>query len=138
MSANRGSTTMRNFPDVAMAAENFVFVANGSTSTGGWGTSFASPLWAGFVALVNQEAAANGQPGVGFLNPALYALGTSADYTNSFNDMTVGSNATATSGGLYPAVPGYDLCTGWGSPKGSNLIHSLALPQRLVIAPNSA
>jgi uncharacterized repeat protein (TIGR03803 family) len=39
---------------------------------------------------------------------------------------------------LFPAVPGYDLCTGWGSPKGSNLIHSLAMPQRLVIAPNSA
>ena len=121
-----------------MVAENFVVVANGSTSTGWWGTSFSAPLWAGFMALVNQEAAANGQPAVGFLNPALYALGTSADYTNNFHDITVGNNATATSGGLYPAVPGYDLCTGWGSPKGSNLIHSLALPQRLVIAPNSA
>ena len=137
VSANRGSTTHRNFPDVAMVAENFVVVANGSTSTGWWGTSFAAPLWAGFMALVNQEAAANGQPAVGFLNPALYALGTSADYTNNLNDITVGNNATPTSGGLYPAVPGYDLCTGWGSPRGSNLIHSLALPQRLVIAPNS-
>ena len=90
------------------------------------------------MALVNQEAAGNGQPPVGFLNPALYALGKSVDYTNNFNDITVGNNATPTSGGLFPAVPGYDLCTGWGSPKGNNLIHSLALPQRLVIAPNSA
>src|ERR1017187_6479726 len=138
MSANRGSSTMRNFPDVAMVAENFVIAANGSTSTGWWGTSFAAPLWAGFMALVNQEAVANGQPAVGFLNPALYALGQSADYTNNFHDITVGNNATPTSGGLFPAVPGYDLCTGWGSPKGSNLIHSLALPQRLGIAPNSA
>jgi len=138
MSANRGSTTMRNSPDVAMVAENFVIVADGSTSTGSWGTSFATPLWAGFMALVNQEAAANGQPSVGFLNPALYALGQSADYANNLNDITVGNNATPTSGGLFRAVPGYDLCTGWGSPKGSNLIHSLALPQRLVIAPNSA
>ena len=138
MSANRGSTTMRNFPDVAMVAENFVAVWNGSTGTGYVGTSFAAPLWAGFTALVNQEAAANGQPAVGFLNPAIYAIGQSADYTNCFHDITVGNNATATSGGLYPAVPGYDLCTGWGSPKGSNLIHSLALPQRLVIAPISA
>ena len=138
MSANRGSTTKRDFPDVAIVAENFVGVGNGSTWTGGWGTSWAAPLWAGFMALVNQEAAANGQPAVGFLNPALYALGRSADYTNNFNDITVGNNATATSGGLFPAVPGYDLCTGWGSPKGSKLIHSLALPQRLVIAPNSA
>jgi uncharacterized repeat protein (TIGR03803 family) len=138
MSANRGSTTMRNFPDVAMPAENFVEVADGQTSTGWGGTSFAAPLWAGFMALVNQEAAANGEPAVGFLNPAIYALGQSADYTNNFHDITVGNNATLASGGLFPAVPGYDLCTGWGSPKGSNLIHSLALPQRLVITPNAA
>ena len=137
MSANRGSTSKRNFPDVAMVAENFVIVANGSVQTGWWGTSFATPLWAGFMALVNEEAAANGQPAVGFLNPALYALGQSADYTNNLNDITVGNNATPTSGGLYPAVPGYDLCTGWGSPKGSNLIYALALPQRLGITPNS-
>ena len=139
MSANRGSTTHRNFPDVAMAADlNFVIVANGSTSTGWGGTSFSAPLWAGFTALINQEAVANGQPAVGFLNPALYALGQSGDCTNNFHDITVGNNATDTSGGLYLAVPGYDLCTGWGSPNGSNLIHSLALPQRLVVAPNSA
>jgi len=138
MSANRGSTTMRNFPDVAMVAENLSGVWQGSPTGGGYGTSWATPLWAAFMALVNQEAAANGQPAVGFLNPALYALGQSADYTNNLNDITVGNNATATSGGLYPAVPGYDLCTGWGSPKGSNLIHSLAVPQRLVITPNSA
>jgi uncharacterized repeat protein (TIGR03803 family) len=137
MSANRGSTTMRNFPDVAMVAENCVVVANGSTSTGWWGTSFAAPLWAGFMALVNQEATNNGQPPVGFLNPAIYALGKSAAYTNCFHDITVGNNATATSGGLYSAVPGYDLCTGWGSPNGSNLIYALALPQRLGITPNS-
>jgi len=137
MSANRGSTTMRNFPDVAMVAENFVIVVNGSTSTGWGGTSFATPLWAGFMALVNQEAAANGQPPVGFLNPALYALGQSADYTNVLHDITVGNNATPTSGGLFPAARGYDLCTGWGSPRGSNLIYALALPQSLLIAPSS-
>ena len=137
MSANRGSTSMRNFPDVAIVAENLVAVAYGTTyGIGTWGTSFAAPLWAGFTALVNQEAAANGQPPVGFLNPALYALGQSADYTNCFHDITVGNNATATSGGLFPAVPGYDLCTGWGSPNGSNLIYALALPQALVIAPS--
>src|SRR5208337_2684956 len=75
MSSNRGATTKRNFPDVAMVAEHFVIVANGSTSTGWGGTSFATPLWAGFMALVNQEAAANGQPAVGFLNPSIYAIG---------------------------------------------------------------
>jgi len=72
MSANRGSTTMRNFPDVAMnAEEDNVFVFSGLVQAGWGGTSFAAPLWAGFTALVNQEAAANGQPSVGFLNPAI-------------------------------------------------------------------
>ena len=111
---------------------NLCAVGDGKTGTGGWGTSYAAPLWAGFAALVNEEAAANGQPPVGFLNPALYALGKSADYTNCFHDITVGNNATPSSGGLFPAVPGYDLCTGWGSPNGSNLIYALALPERLV------
>jgi uncharacterized repeat protein (TIGR03803 family) len=137
MSANKGSTTKRNFPDVAMVAENIVIVAYGSTSTGNGGTSCAAPLWAGFMALVNQEAAANGQPPVGFLNPAIYALGQGADYTNCIHDITVGNNATPVSGGLFQAVPGYDLCTGWGTPNGSNLINALALPERLGIAPNS-
>jgi uncharacterized repeat protein (TIGR03803 family) len=137
MSANRGSTTMRSFPDVAMVAENILIVTgNGSTYAEG-GTSCAAPLWAAFTALVNQAAAANGQPSVGFLNPALYALGQSADYTKDLHDITVGNNATSTSGGLFPAVPGYDLCTGWGSPRGSNLIYALALPKPLVIAPSS-
>src|SRR5208337_784756 len=136
MSANRGSATRRNFPEVAMTADNIMIIWKGGPWFGG-GTSSAAPLWAGFMALVNQEAAANDQPAVGFLNPALYALGTSANYTNNLNDITLGNNATPTSGGLYTAVPGYDLCTGWGSPKGSNLIQSLALPQPLVIAPNS-
>jgi uncharacterized repeat protein (TIGR03803 family) len=137
MSANRGSATNRNFPDVAMVAEGFMVAANGSASTGWWGTSFAGPLWAGFTALVNEEATAKGQPPVGFLNPALYALGKGADYTNSLHDITVGNDATAVSGGLFPAVPGYDLCTGWGSPTGSNLIQSLAMPQALGITPGS-
>jgi uncharacterized repeat protein (TIGR03803 family) len=138
MSASRGSTSMRNFPDVAIVATGFVIVADdGSTMTGWNGTSFAAPLWAGFTALVNQEAAANGQPSVGFLNPALYAIGKSSNYTNCFHDITVGNNATPTSDGLFPAVPGYDLCTGWGSPNGSNLIYALAFPESLVVAPSS-
>jgi uncharacterized repeat protein (TIGR03803 family) len=136
MSANRGSTTMRNFPDVAMVAENFFAVSDGSSGAGGWGTSWASPGWAAFTALVNEEAAANGQPPVGFLNPAIYAIGQSADYTNCFHDITVGNNSTPTSDGLFPAVPGYDLCAGWGSPNGSNLIYALAFPDSLVVAPS--
>jgi uncharacterized repeat protein (TIGR03803 family) len=138
MSANRGSTTRRNFPDVAMVAENFVVVWNGLTITEWWGTSFAAPLWAAFTALINQEAADHGEPAVGFLNPPLYALGQSSDYTNCFHDITVGNNDASPAGPVFfPAVPGYDLCTGWGTPRGGNLIHALAFPQRLGITPVS-
>ncbi len=135
MSANRGSTNMRNFPDVSAVADDYFAVVNGNGSGGHAGTSFSTPLWAAFTALVNQEAAASGEPSAGFLNPALYALGRSSNYTNCFHDITTGNNATPQSPALFPAVPGYDLCTGWGSPMGSNLIDALALPLRLVITP---
>ena len=59
------------------------------------GTSLATPLWAGFMALVNQQAAANGQPPVGFANPALYAIGKSTNYHSCFHDITTGNNFTA-------------------------------------------
>jgi uncharacterized repeat protein (TIGR03803 family) len=137
MSVNKGSTTMRNSPDVAMVADNLAAFYQGSATSGWSGTSWAAPGWAAFTALVNQEAAANGQPSVGFLNPALYAIGKSANYTNCFHDITVGNNATPSSDGLFAAVPSYDLCTGWGSPTGSDLIYALAFPDSLVVAPNS-
>ena len=137
MSANHGSTTRRNYPDVAMVADHFALVHEGIASAGWWGTSFAAPLWAGFTALVNQEAAANGEPAVGFLNPTLYAVGQSLNYTNCFHDITTGNNDASPFQPKYPAVPGYDLCSGWGTPKGSALIHTLALPQRLGVTPSS-
>ena len=118
MSANGGSTSMRNFPDVATVAEDFFEeVMDGEGYAGGVGTSFAAPLWAAFTALVNQEAAAHGEPAAGFLNPALYSLGRSSNYTNCFHDITTGNNATSQSRTQFPAVPGYDLCTGWGRPE---------------------
>jgi uncharacterized repeat protein (TIGR03803 family) len=138
MSANGGSTSRRNFPDVAAVAENFFGVFQGSSYTGWWGTSFATPLWAGFTALVNQEAAAHAEAAAGFLNPALYRLGRSSNYTHCFHDITNGNTATPSNPTQFPSVPGYDLCTGWGSPMGSNLIEALALPLRLEISPGSA
>jgi subtilase family serine protease len=123
--ANGGSATMRNIPDVALTGDNvFVYVDNGLNDYLG-GTSVAAPLWAGFTALVNQQAAAAGQPTVGFLNPALYALGQGSNYANCFHDITTGSNAWPGSSNEINAVPGYDLCTGWGTPSGSNLINAL-------------
>jgi hypothetical protein len=123
-----GSGTMRNFPDVAMMADFFMFVAaNNTTSAGGiGGTSFASPEYAGFYALANQQAATLGRPPLGFFNPALYAIGKSTNYTNCFHDITIGNTVNSSSGpNKFFAAVGYDLATGWGSPNGSNLINAL-------------
>jgi hypothetical protein len=127
MTANQGSTTMRNLPDVAMVADNVWVFFNGEGSAVG-GTSVASPLWAALTALVNQQGAATGQAPLGFANPALYAIGKSASYASCFHDITTGNNTTTNSPDEFYAVAGYDLCTGWGTPNGSHLIQALLSP----------
>ncbi|HZT22215.1 MAG TPA: protease pro-enzyme activation domain-containing protein [Verrucomicrobiae bacterium] len=128
MASNQGSTIYRNIPDVAMAADNiFVYYNNGSSGAFA-GTSAAAPLWAGFCALVNQQSMATSGTTVGLLNPALYAIGTGSNYTACFHDITTGNNIGTNTPGLYYAVSGYDLCTGWGTPNGINLINALAPP----------
>jgi hypothetical protein len=148
MTANQGSTTMRNLPDVALVANNInvawgndpyyadnpyvelnMLLGAGDDFTEG-GTSLATPLWAGFMALVNQQAAANGQPPIGFANPALYAIGKSANYQACFHDITSGNNFNASTGSpsKYRATAGYDLCSGWGTMIGSNLMQALLAP----------
>ena len=94
------------------------------------GTSCAAPLWCGFTAMINQQAAIYGYAPVGFINPAVYAIGKSNIYASCFHDTTVGNNFWAGSPTNFPAVPGYDLCTGWGTPTGSNLINALVPPLR--------
>lgn len=131
MSANLGSTTMRNVPDVALTGDNVyvIYHPRKHSSSGGTfgGTSCAAPLWAAFMALVNQQAALHGIPAAGFINPAVYAIGKSnANYTSLFHDVTNGNNFWPSSSAKFPAVAGYDLCTGWGTPTGTNLINALA------------
>ncbi len=126
--ANGGSTTLRNVPDVAAEGntDNW-YCANGNACTGGLGgTSFAAPRWAGFLALANQQAAANGRAPVGFLNPIVYSIGLSGSYGANFHDITAGNDGNSTAS--YNAVGGYDLVTGWGSPNGQALIDTLAPP----------
>jgi subtilase family serine protease len=118
---NRGSTTLRNIPDVSSESAAAQYVcANGSCRNQGGGTSYAAPLWAGLMAMVNQQAMANGGSLMGFFNPVLYGVATGSGFNNDFHDITSGSN------GSYSAVSGYDLVTGWGSPQGVNLINALA------------
>ena len=126
MTANLGSTLYRNVPDVALTADKVYVRYNNGGSGSFWGTSCAAPLWAGFMALVNEQASRSFRPGVGFLNPALYSLGESPAYNSYFHDTTVGNNQQSGSGLLYSAQVGYDLCTGWGTPAGQALINFLS------------
>ncbi|HEX4119445.1 MAG TPA: choice-of-anchor tandem repeat GloVer-containing protein, partial [Verrucomicrobiae bacterium] len=127
--ANGGSTAFRNIPDVAAMADSAIWlVAFGGMQGSIGGTSAATPLWAGFAALANQQAAAEGKRPIGFINPLLYAIGRSASFTSSYHDIIAGNNTNSTSPTQFFAVPGYDLCTGWGSPTGSNLINALVSP----------
>ena len=112
-SSNKGSTTYRNGPDVSANANYSFYVCadqSGCTANLYGGTSFAAPMWAGYIALVNQQLVANGQPTIGFLNPTIYAQNVTSSYSADFHDITSGTS------GSYSAVTGYDLVTGWGSP----------------------
>jgi hypothetical protein len=126
VSQNQGSAIWRNIPDVAIAADMIWIVASNGNQYPIGGTSASAPLWAGFMALANEQAAAHGQPPVGFANPTLYELARGPEYSTLFHDITVGNNTNLSVNYQFFARPGYDLCTGWGTPNGSNLINALA------------
>jgi kumamolisin len=112
-SANANHNVGRGVPDICGDADpdtGYTVRVDGQTLTVG-GTSAVAPLWAGLVALFNQSL---GQP-VGFLQPFLY----SAPGIASLHDITSGTN------GAYSAQPGWDACTGLGSPDGSELLAAL-------------
>jgi subtilase family serine protease len=138
MSANGGSTTYRNIPDVALTADNvYVAYGDGSSATFG-GTSCAAPLWAALVALMNQQAASTGASLAGFINPAIYTIGKGTLYNSSFHDITTGNNTSSSSPNNYYAETGYDLCTGWGTPMGQSLINAVVgAPDSLGISPSA-
>jgi hypothetical protein len=122
MLANGGSTTERNYPDVAMIATQVEIFFNGGFGQF-VGTSAAAPLWAGYTALVNQLGQKSGGSGKsGFLNPTIYDIGLTSGTANDlyklcFNDINDGvSNGIGQGGSGFRSVAGYDLCTGWGTP----------------------
>jgi kumamolisin len=103
----------RGIPDVAGDADpstGYVIRVDGETTVIG-GTSAVAPLWAGLVALANQQNGA----AAGFINPALYA----SSAKKAFRDITQGDN------GAFSAGPGWDACSGQGSPVGSAVIQVL-------------
>ena len=120
-SSNKGSTTLRNGPDVSANANfSFYTCADQTTCLANeyGGTSFAAPMWAGYIALVNQQLVANGKSTIGFLNPTIYSQNVTSSYAADFHDISSGTS------GSFSAVSGYDLVTGWGSPN-SGLISAL-------------
>jgi kumamolisin len=115
------SKTYRNGPDVSANANFTFYVCADQTACSAnkiGGTSFAAPMWAGYLALANQQEFANTGTTLGFINPAIYTIGLGPSYDTDFHDITSGNNG-------YPATTGYDLATGWGSPNGSGLIDGL-------------
>jgi kumamolisin len=109
--------TGRGVPDVSGDADpntGYNILVDGQQEVVG-GTSAVAPLWAGLVALLNQQLNTR----LGFLNPKLYAL---PEPDNGFNDISEGNN------GAYSAGPGWDPCTGLGSPIGTTLATLLASP----------
>jgi Pro-kumamolisin, activation domain/Bacterial Ig-like domain (group 3) len=129
-STNGGSNSLRNVPDVAAEANTDNYICEMGVCAGDFGgTSFGAPRWAGFMALVNQQAAENGDASVGFLNPAIYSIGEGSGYGDDFHDIVIGNNdarENCCGWPYYNAVPGYDLVTGWGSPDGQSLMDALA------------
>jgi len=103
----------RGVPDVSGDADpttGYDVVVDGQPSTIG-GTSAVAPLWAGLFACMNQALGKN----VGYVNPLLYTSGVAA----VLHDITSGSN------GGYNAGPGWDPCTGLGTPNGAALLSAL-------------
>ena len=128
-----GIGAMRGVPDVAADANPRTGFPVVTTDAGGrdmisghGGTSASAPLWAGIIALADQY----GKRRLGFVNPAIYRIAASTSYNQAFHDITTGPANTAqfrheTITG-YPAGPGWDPVTGWGSPNADVLVPLLA------------
>ena len=120
-----GSFQGRGLPDVAGDADpttGYQVQVDGSSFAVG-GTSAVAPLWAGLIALFNQSSG----HAVGYLNPTLYQ--TIALKSGTFHDITSGNN------GDFSAGPGWDACTGWGSPNGAGLLTAVSAGTTLTPTP---
>ncbi len=125
-SVDPSATGGRIIPDVAADAAGstgYFTVANGSPGIVG-GTSAATPLWAGLLLRIVQAG-----KNLGFLTPRFYGpTATTSGKTLgavACRDITSGSNKSGSSAAGYSARPGYDACSGWGSPKGKALLDHL-------------
>ena len=123
--SSNGTRVGRGVPDVAGVADPqtgyLVYVDGQRISFGG--TSAVAPLWAGLIALINQQLGRS----LGYLNPILYQNYSQLTQASALHDITDGNN------GSYSAASGWDACTGLGTPDGQNLLTALQ-----TIAPSTA
>jgi len=128
--ADKGSTIYRNDSDVSANADfSFYVCADQAPCTANefGGTSFGAPMWAGYLALANQQAAMTGDPPPGWIDPTIYPLGLGSGYNADFHDIISGGDG-------FPTTVGYDLPTGWGTPNGAGLINALLAPNFAITA----
>ena len=122
----RGISARRGVPDVAgdaSAQGGLPIVTGQGNITSAPGTSAAAALWAGLIALADQDA----HRSLGFVNPAIYRIARSSSYHKAFHDITTGTNLTVGPvKGSYRARPGWDPVTGWGTPNAQAIIPLLA------------
>ena len=116
--------TGRGVPDVAGNADPHtgyrVLVGGREFPIGG--TSAVAPFWAGLLALINQSLVGKGGNTVGFWNPLIYG---SLANTAAFHDITQGNNDIDGALHKYSAAPGWNACTGMGSPNGAQILQAL-------------
>jgi kumamolisin len=116
-SVNPGHRRGRGVPDIAGYASGYSIVYEGSAVPDVQGTSEASPLYAGLIALINAHLGER----VGYLNPTLYKH----DFRHCFRDVDDGRNNATFGAPGYTSIHGWDGCTGLGSVKGHALLKAL-------------
>jgi kumamolisin len=113
----------RGVPDVAGNADprtGYQVRTSGKDGVIG-GTSAVAPLWAALLALINQRLANLGKKSAGFINPLIYNPASAA----AFHDIVQGNNDIDGTFGKYKAGPGWDACTGVGTPDGTKVMKLL-------------
>ena len=126
-SVNKGSKDGRVVPDVTALSGPpwYAMVLNGQWTTGG-GTSASAPLWAALLARINGLLPKHKRQR--FLTPLLYKASPSGEPVGKrvCRDITVGHNSSIPHPGTgYPAGPGFDAASGWGTPIGTSLLLAL-------------
>lgn len=142
VTANGGSSTHRNVPDVAAVADPLTGVGVYVSDQGGWlqvgGTSASSPIWAGYVTNINAAFYSSGLGNLGYFNPILYSVGTHelgyGDPAGWLFDIITGSNGNA----VYYGYPGYTNGSGYDNTTGNGSIWGGGFALQLLISGTQA